>query len=193
MHSSRKRLGELLVSHQLLTAEQLEQALVLQRERFQPLGQILIQLGYITEERLLQACALQQGVAVWQWQKDQPAQEALALIPSELCRSHLMLPVSARGGRLLLAMRDPDDVDAIDMVRNITRLRIEPVLASEERLLLALDAAFGPANTTMNRFVSQAMTEFATDLPEAIVLDSVVSESEMRPVVALVNQILVEA
>src|SRR5579871_5451466 len=193
MHSSRKRLGELLVSHKLLTAEQLEQALALQRERFQPLGQILIQLGFITEERLLQACALQQGVAVWQWQKDQPTPEALALIPAELCRNHLVLPISTRGGRLLLAMRDPDDVDAIDMVRNITRLRIEPALTSEERLLLALDAAYGPASTAMNRFVSQAMSGLASELPEAMALESGVSDAEMRPVVALVNQILVEA
>ena len=114
MLSSRQRLGELLITHRLLTTEQLAQALEIQRRRPQPIGQILIQLGFITEERLLQACAVQKGVNAWHLQHDPPAPEALVLLPPNLCRAHMLIPVRVKPDRLFLAMRDPSDIDAID-------------------------------------------------------------------------------
>ena len=192
---SRQRLGELLVTHRLLTADQLAQALELQRRRPQPLGQILIQLGYITEERLLQACAVQKGVNAWHLQHDPPASEALVLVPGNLCRAHMLLPVRVKPDRLYLAMRDPGDIDAIDMVRNFTKMRVEPVLASEERLLRAIEELHGPATGTEDgditaRLVSEAMSEMQGDSAET---DGGITEAEMRPVVGLVNEILAEA
>ena len=195
MLPSRQRLGELLVTHRLISPEQLAQALEHQRRRPQLLGQLLIQLGYITEERLLQACAVQKGVSAWHLQHDPPAPEALVLVPGNLCRSHMLLPVRVRPDRLFLAMRDPSDIDAIDMVRNITRMRIEPVLAGEERLLRTIEELFGSAtghedgNVTA-RLVSEAMSELQGDAAEA---EGGVTEAEMRPVVGLVNEILAEA
>ncbi|MBV9851429.1 MAG: Flp pilus assembly complex ATPase component TadA [Armatimonadetes bacterium] len=193
MLPSRQRLGELLVTHRLLTADQLAQALDEQRRRPQPLGQILIGMGFITEERLLQACAVQKGVSAWHLQHDPPAPEALALVPGNLCRSHMLLPVRVKPDRLYLAMRDPGDIDAIDMVRNITKMRIEPVLASEERLVRAVEEAHGTANGDADvtaRLVSEALNEIQGDAGEA---DGGVTEAEMRPVVGLVNEILAEA
>ena len=195
MLASRQRLGELLITHRLLTTDQLAQALELQRRRPQPIGQILIQLGYITEERLLQACAVQKGVNAWHLQHDPPAPEALVLLPPNLCRSHMLLPVRVKPDRLFLAMRDPSDIDAIDMVRNITKMRVEPVLASEERLLRTIEELFGAANGAKEgdataRLVSEALSEMQGDAAEA---DGGVTEAEMRPVVGLVNEILAEA
>lgn len=190
MLASRQRLGELLVTHRLITPEQLEQALTTQREHFQPLGQILIQMGVISEERLLQAIALQKGFTAWHLQHDPPTQEALNLIPGNLCRSYQVLPVQVKNGRLFLAMRDPSDVDVIDMVRDLTKLRIEPVLAAEERLVQAIENAYGgDALSQMNRLVNEALDEF-TDAPTE---NQVATEAEMRPVVGLINEIIAEA
>jgi type IV pilus assembly protein PilB len=197
MLSSRQRLGELLVTHRLITAEQLARALEVQCERPQPLGQILVNLNYLTEERLLQACAVQKGVSAWHLQHDPPTKEALALIPSNICRAHALLPVRVRPDRLFLAMRDPSDIDAIDLVRNITKMRIEPVLASEERLVKMLDEMFGATGSAGNgddltsRLVSEAMSEIAGDAGDAG--EGGITEAEMRPVVGLVNELLAEA
>ncbi|MCW3059222.1 MAG: type secretion system protein [Capsulimonas sp.] len=193
MLSSRQRLGELLVSHRLISQEQLENALAAQRHRFQPLGQILMQQNLITEERLLQACALQKGFAAWHLQHDPPTKDALEFVPANLCRSYQILPVQAKAGRLFLAMRDPSDVDALDMVRDLCKLRIEPVLANEDRLAALIEEIHGQAvavNDTMSKLVTQALDEFTTDQNAS---DGAVSEAEMRPVVGLINQILAEA
>ncbi len=196
MLPSRQRLGELLVTHRLVTAEQLAQALELQRQRPQPLGQILVTQGFLSEERLLQACAVQKGVSAWHLQHDPPAPDALALVPGHVCRAHSLLPVRVRPDRLFLAMRDPSDIDAIDLVRNITKMRVEPVLASEERLVKTLEDLFGSdggpvVSDLTSRLVTEAMNEIKGDAGDGG--DGGVSEAEMRPVVGLVNELLAEA
>ncbi len=197
MSIARMKLGELLVSNRLLSKEQLDQALEIQRNHFQPLGQILIQEGYITEDRLLQACAAQKGVSAWLLHRSPPSPEAIRLVPGNLCRSHQLLPVKVIGERLVLAMRDPNDIDALDMVRNVCRKRVEPVLVSEERLMQAIDQYYGVAMSTtpatedtMNRLVTEALGEFTSDDSNE---QAQLTEAELRPVVGLVNQILLEA
>ena len=194
MLATRQRLGELLVSHRLLTSEQLEQVLAMQRANFQPLGQILLQEKFITEERLLQVCALQKGFSAWHLQHDPPTSEALALIPGTLCRTLSILPVLTQGGRLIVAMKDPSDVDAIDTVRDLCKMRIEPVLAGEDRLIALIESIHGGGSTTdetLTRLVSEALSEFQTD--GGGLNEGSVTEAEMRPVVGLVNQIMAEA
>ncbi len=193
MYTTRKRLGELLVSQKLITAEQLDKALEMQRRRFQPLGQILMQQNWISEKRLLQCCAFQKGVSAWYLGDNPPTSEALALVPAALCKKHQVLPVQINGPKLILAMRDPGDVDGLDAVRNFSHLRIEPVLTDEDRLLeaiQALDAGSG-GSTELTRLVSEAMTEFESDSLNRA--SGEVTEAEMRPVVGLVNKILTEA
>lgn len=190
MLASRQRLGELLVTHRLITQEQLDQALAAQRQRFQPLGQILIQLGMLSEERLLQACALQKGATAWHLQHDPPTPEAIALVPGNLCRSYSVIPVQVKSSRLFLAMRDPGDVDAIDMVRDLTKMRVEPVLASEERLAQAIETYYGEQKVQeMNRLVTAALAEYGDAANE----NAPATEEEMRPVVNLIDEILREA
>jgi type IV pilus assembly protein PilB len=192
MLASRQRLGELLITHRLISQQQLDQALAAQRKQFQPLGQILVQMGMISEERLLQACALQKGATAWHLQHDPPTEEAIALVPGNLCRSYSVIPVQVKSGRLFLAMRDPGDVDAIDMVRDLTKLRVEPVLASEERLAQAIEAYYGGNNQLqeMNRLVSAALDEFGGEIGGD---NAPATEEEMRPVVNLIDEILKEA
>jgi type IV pilus assembly protein PilB len=196
MKSGRMRLGDLLIVQKLITKEQLEEALNIQRQRFEPLGQILIQMGVLSEERLIQVCAMQKGVAAWFLQRDPPSAEALALVPGVVCRSHSLIPVQIKGDKLLVAMCNPDDVDAIDIVRNISRRRVEPVLTSQEQLIKALDDAFGNKQSTeaMSRFISDAMGEFGVDKDKSPGRnEEAVTEAAMRPVVGLVNQMLTEA
>jgi type IV pilus assembly protein PilB len=197
MSIARMKLGELLVSNRLLTPQQLTRALEIQCQHFQPLGQILVKEGFITEDRLLQACAAQKGVAAWFLHRDPPTKEALALVPAALCRSHQLLPVKIVGDRIILAMRDPSDIDALDMVRNACRMRVEPVLVNDDRLQKAIEVYHRPATEnvvetedTMKRLVTEALGEFNVDDSAE---QAQLTEAELRPVVGLVNQVLLEA
>ena len=192
--SNRKRLGELLLSLKLLKKEQLDQALDIQRETAAPLGSILVSLGYVREDQLLNALASQDGVSPWRIDEQPPAQEALTKVPPHVCRALQVIPVRVQGDLLVLAMRNPLDLDAIDMVRNLTGQRIEPVLAEEGRLGRAIDRFCheGASAGTMDGFVTEALVQFQASAIAGN-QQSLLTEKDTRPVVGLVNQVLSDA
>jgi type IV pilus assembly protein PilB len=189
---SRKiRIGELLIRRHLITEEQLAEGLHAQRTTPLPLGTILVRLGFITEEALLQAMAAHANVRAWRLDQNPPSPEALEKLSAEVCHVNRVLPVAVRGETLVLATADPDDIEAIDLVKYATRMHVEPVLADRERLLRAIDAAHG-RTTAMEDLVDQALKDFQVETKRERE-QSALTEADTRPVVGLVNQILADA
>jgi type IV pilus assembly protein PilB len=187
-------LGELLISLRALTPTQLEHALKEQQAHPAPLGATLIRLGYISEELLLNALAAQLGVWPWRLEELPPEPGAVAKVPAEVCKTHKLLPVSVRGDLLLVAMINPQDLAAIDTVRNVTQMRIEPVLADPNRLNQCMERLFGEtaSEVAIDELVDQALKDFNVDRLGGNKL-AALTEADTRPVVGLVNQILSDA
>ncbi|MGV3615627.1 MAG: GspE/PulE family protein [Fimbriimonas sp.] len=185
------RIGELLLRRRLITEEQLEAALQSQRTTPLPLGAILMRQGYVTEDDLLNAIAAHANVRPWRIELVPPTPEAIEKLPAAVCHANRILPVAVRGDTLVLATADPDDIEAIDLARYQTRMQIEPVLVDRERLLKAIDAAHGRA-TVVEDLVDQALKDFQFEVKKDRE-QSTLTEADTRPVVGLVNQILVDA
>ncbi|MCO5296356.1 MAG: GspE/PulE family protein [Fimbriimonadaceae bacterium] len=188
----KRRLGELLIAQRLITNEQLDHALEVQRETHETLGAVLVTLGYLDEPLLLKAMAAQKGVRPWDLTTQPPKPYALGRVPENICRTYQLLPVEAQADLLIVAMRNPDDLEALELVRNITGMRIEPVLADEDKLLVVIDQVQNRSvGTAVGGFVAQAMGELDSDAP--IELENLEVDEDDRPVVALVNTVLTEA
>lgn len=191
------RLGELLMSLKLINTKQLQQGLELQRDSRAPLGSILVGLGYITEDQLLNALAAQMGVSPWRLDEQPPRNTAVARVPHNVARTYQLLPVDIRGDLLVVAMRNPMDVDAIDLVHNMTSMRIEPVLVDSDRLTNAIESAYAGFSgastgaTNMDKLVMEAINDFGTDTKKVAVTDE--KDADSKPVVGLVNQIIGDA
>ena len=69
--------------------------------------------------------------------------EVLRLIPSEVARKYLVIPISRAGTRLTVAMADPKNVPAMDHIKFMTGFDVEPVLASEAAIREALERYYG--------------------------------------------------
>jgi len=188
-------LGEMLVANKLIAQEELDRALQVQCDNPAPLGRILVRLGYISETLLLRALAAQMGVSPWQLEKQPPTPEAIALMPLEVCEQHQMLPVSVKGDLLVLAMKNPMDVQAIDLARNLSKHRIETVLPNEDRLLNAIAKAMGKETPTasIDNLVTQALDEVSPRQRMMVRDDNHLGEIDTRPVVGMVNQVLSDA
>ena len=195
MASHRMRLGELLTSLRLVTPKQLEQGLEVQKSSPAPLGTILVGLGYLSEDQLLNALAAQYGVAPWRLSDRPPAASIIAKVSPEVARTYQILPVDTRGDLLVLAMRNPMDVDAIDLAHNMSGMRIEPVLADSERLVRAIDTAYGSpvrvGGANVDKLVMDAIND-SSGAPAEIVTESD-KDIDSKPVVSLVNQIIQDA
>jgi type IV pilus assembly protein PilB len=194
MSNHRKRLGEVLLSLKVITPTQLQEAVIVQKQRAEPLGKVLVRLGYLTEDLLLNALAAQYGI--WPWRLDEtPADPQVAQrLPKQVCVQHQVLPVAIRGDLLLLGMADPHNLDAIDLARNVTGMRIEAVLCDTDRLLRSIEDVFAvtKTTTTTSELVDQALKDFRVDA-KARPNTNQITEVDTRPVVGLVNQMLTEA
>jgi type IV pilus assembly protein PilB len=188
------RLRDLLLSMKLVTRDELAQAERMQRETPAPIGSILVSLGFLTEERLLSATASQMGVSPWHMGEQPPHSEALRRVPGNICRTYQLLPVEIKGDLLVIAMRNPLDLDALDLVRNVSNMRVEPVLVDGDRLMRAIDELFG---ATVNEEGLIDLIETAAEVKVGAKAKHTQAvqkmDSDSRPIVNLVNQLLSEA
>jgi len=128
----KKPIGEILLQRGLVTQEQLGEALAVQANSSEKIGRILMDLGYVQEGDLLQAQADQLGVAPLDLSTVKVEEDALRTIPQTHIQRYNAVPIKRNGNRLTVAMTDPTNVFALDDIRLITGMEVEPVLATAD-------------------------------------------------------------
>ncbi|MFQ5631984.1 MAG: hypothetical protein ACE5I1_24705, partial [bacterium] len=139
-------LGEFLVERGVITDEQLRLALQYQHENGFRLGHALIELGFISERKMIQALSEQLGVQYVNLPSYRLDEDALELVPPEMARNLLALPLFRIQNRLTVAMSNPLDIFAIDALTRATKMKIEPVVSFEQEIKSALDKYYSPEN-----------------------------------------------
>src|SRR5438093_6653948 len=136
------RLGAKLVRRELITEQQLKQALELKERSNAFLGQILVDLGFISATKLGPLLAAQFGVSYVDLLSVQPDADAVALVSEEVCRGCQAIPLRLRNDELEVAMADPLDVAAIDRIHIHTGRRVRPVLTMAGELQRTINDFF---------------------------------------------------
>jgi type IV pilus assembly protein PilB len=132
------KLGEILVRENLITSQQLREALEYQRTNGGRLGSNLIKLGIISDDVITAVLSRQYGVPSINLELFQIEEETIKLISHEVALKYTVLPISKVGATLTLAMADPTNVFAMDDIKFMTGLNVEPVIASESSLQIAI-------------------------------------------------------
>ncbi len=127
------RLGDHLVSEGLITELQLREALTDARDHNTRVGFALVKLGFLAEEEITRMLARQYRVPAVDLDRVTVEEKIARLIPGEVAFKHLVLPLRRVGRTLTVAMANPSDLGAIDDVKFITRLEVEPVVVGESR------------------------------------------------------------
>ena len=136
------KLGQLLIASQIITEGQLKEAVNLQRKEGGRLGTNLIKLGYVTEEKLVAFLSKQWGVPAVNLADYKIDLSVLRLIPYEIARKYLIVPVARVGATLTIAMADPSNVFVIDDVKFMTGYNVEVVVSSESSILNAITSYY---------------------------------------------------
>ena len=137
-----KNLGEILVERELVTAEQLESALKLQRGNGKEIGDILVERGIISQDDLLTANSLRLGVPLVDLKQREAQQQAIDLIPGRLAHKYNVLPLEIVDSCLMLAMANPEDGLAYQDVQSVSGMRITPVMASADDIREAISRVY---------------------------------------------------
>ena len=140
------KLGEILVRENLISSQQLREALEYQRTNGGRLGSNLVYLGIISDDVITAVLSRQYGVPSINLELFQIEEETIKLISQEVAQKYSVLPISKVGATLTLAMADPTNVFAMDDIKFMTGLNVEPVIASEASLATAIGKYYSPTS-----------------------------------------------
>jgi general secretion pathway protein E len=180
------RLGEILLEKGLITSEDLEKALELQKERGDKIGKTLVDMGFVAMRDVLAALSEQLKLALVTIDGPPPVSPETEALSPRFLRQFRCLPVGREDHTITLAMADPLDVETLAAVRNTTGLKVLPVLAAEQEILDAIDKYYGDI----------ARPEGDVDANEAQASEDLEHLRDMAseaPVIRLVNAIIAQA
>jgi len=120
-----KQLGELLIDCHLITQQQLEESLALQKEKGGLLGQILVALGHTTEEAIAQALTAQYGFPYLPLAGYEVDPEVAKIIPEYVAKQYGLIAVDRVGSILTVAMSNPLNTQAIEDVEMLTHFKVQ--------------------------------------------------------------------
>ena len=215
-----QKLADLLVKERAVTPEQIAQALKTQATTpGSKLGPVLVQMGVLNDDALTQLLAKLYNVMPLESEfKVDP--DVLRLISLESARRHQVLPLSRNGTWLRVAMVDPSNVFAMDELKFMTGCNVDPVVASENVVMAAIEKAYtstaseqDPLSLGTDGVVGESNNGSNEDNLEAVMADLEAEEAAVEvqeeeeelnvigleqaagqaPVVRLVNVILTEA
>ncbi|HEY6471707.1 MAG TPA: GspE/PulE family protein [Acidimicrobiales bacterium] len=183
-------LGELLVRRGVVTEEQITAALALQAGSGKRLGEILVDMGALDEQRLVDALADFFDMPVTHLRRDAPDPAALALVPEEIAREHLVIPVHIDGDGLRVAVAQPSD-DLRFLLSETSGRSVRLQLASVSDIRWAIDRsykatggvgkmvqAFEAVERTRKRDVRTGTTGLVTEnAPVVQVVDSILTQA----------------
>ena len=140
------KLGEILVRENLITSQQLKETLEYQRANGGRLGSNLVKLGYVSDDVVTAVLSRQYGVPSINLDLFQIEVEVIKLISEDVAQKYSVLPISKVGATLTMAMADPTNVFAMDDIKFMTGLNVEPVIASETSIQLAIAKYYSGSN-----------------------------------------------
>ncbi|MGO8992035.1 MAG: type IV-A pilus assembly ATPase PilB [Polyangiaceae bacterium] len=188
------RLGELLVREKLISLAQLRAAQDEQQKSGANLGYTLAKLGYISDTEITNFLSQQYRVPTVNLEEYEIDAEILKLVSKDQCEKHRVVPVSRAGSSLIVAMADPTNLNAIDDLKFLTGYNIEPVIASEQAILAAVEKYYntGPSYEDVMAGFDEGEIEVTGDVEDVNLLE-LEKASEDAPVVRLCNMILLNA
>ncbi len=193
------KLGETLVKAGLISQQQLNKALEIQRGTTKRIGEILVELGLVNELDIVVALSRQLEIPYATRASgvlNPPKGEGLeTLVPAEFAKQHRVLPLSRHLNSLTVACVDPLDLITMDNLSRLTGCEINPVVTPTVDLGHAIDAFYGERSSFEDAVTqSHQVAEEATAKEEPILsLDRLKEAAEEAPVIRLVDLIIRQA
>ena len=194
------RLGEILVKENLITADQLKQAMAHQRQNGGRLGTALMKLGFVSDDEITEVLSRQYGVPSINLKYYEVDPAVIKLIPQDTAVRYQIVPLSRVGSTLTIAMIDPTNVFAMDDIKFMTGFNVEPVVASETSVNEAISKFYGEVESgeELSKVMKDLGAEDGGDLELAsdeqeMDLAALEKAAEEAPIIKLVNLLLTDA
>ena len=195
----KKRLGEMLVESNLLTEEQLKQALAEQKKAGLKLGQYITRQGLLNENQIVDMLSLQLHIEKYHPDRYPINMDLSRLIPVEMAQKLQVAPLQKKGRLLTVAITDPLDINALDTIEITANSEVEPVVCTEREINQLISGLYG-TQSGMGGLLENMEIESEADaeksqesVAEEIQVASLQDMAGEAPVIRLVNSIFAQA
>ena len=186
----RQRLGEILLEWGVITPVAVSEAMDYARQEGMRIGEAMVALGHADEEDVAKALARQNDMEYIDLDQNVVVPNE-TLIPEELIRKHLVLPLAKENGRMKVIITDPLDLETLDMLRFRLNCELAPCLASKTRLRQFLDHFL-----KSDVGVESALKGLGNESEEEMIISNAGEtdvDEDAAPIVRLVNMLIAEA
>lgn len=205
MASFQDRIIDAMIQDGLLTNEQRDELAAKQQEKNTRMLKLIVDESYVNEQDLAVCMGRVLKTPPINLQRIGIEPEVAELLPKDICKNHKVLPVSLLDNNLLfLAMADPLNVLALDDIKRITNMEIQPMIATEKTILDKLDNLDSGGKASMEDLINDAekQAELEAEAENAEHIDEGLDDlesmdlegaGEEAPVIKMGNLILVQA
>lgn len=193
----RLQLGEVLLSREIITQDQLEQALAAQSTdgHSKLLGEVLVELGFVTQATIMETLAESYGVPFARVAPRIADPRAIETLPREFIDSHGVLPLFCVDDVLTLAVSEPANLYLVEEAQRLSGKRVQIVASTAEDIRSTLQTYLPSANVFVidEIYDDVDVRELSSNESEAFDLGDIEEMSGQSPVVKLVNYIIYQA
>jgi len=184
----KEKIGQILLSRDIITKEQLEEALDAQRNTGEKLGEILIKKGFISDETLVELISFQRGFESVDLNKiqDKIDPSVANIISKDFEYKRKIFPFELTDNTLYVAMVDPRDINVIDEIRLLTGYNVKPYISTAKTIdnIIRLYTSDDYSLREVQEIIKDEDFTVGKDVGEI---------TEKNPLIRLSNQIILKA
>lgn len=192
---SKKKIHDVLIENKLITADDLDAALKIQRQKGGSLSKILVEQRLISEQDLMVTLGSHLGIPPVNLAKMKINPGIVKLIPEQVARHYQLIAFSKIGEIITIAIADPLNVFALDDIRVLTNKQVKTVLATASDIKKAIEVCYADEQKQITEILEDSKHEDIKLIQEKEQIDigELARSSKEAPIVKMVNLILIEA
>ena len=196
MARKRKKIGEILVEWGKVTDAQVQSALGMAKGTGKRIGEAMVEAGFAQENDVAKALAAQFDMEFINLDAPEAAGAIdMSLVPQDLVKKHLILPLNKTNGRLKLVIHDPMDLELLDLLRFRLNSEIDTAIAPKSSIKAYLDGKAAGPGSAARMFSEESLVTESVDVTVDRSVDSSVdiAAGEDAPIIRLVHRMITEA
>jgi type IV pilus assembly protein PilB len=193
MSKTRRHLGEILYKKGYVSKENLIRAIKKGKQANKRLGEMLVEMGLANEDQVYECLAKQFGFDFVDLDEVEIPQNASTLVPEELIKKHRVLPLGQDNGELKIIIKDPMDLDLLDLLRFRLNTELRCCLASPAKIETYIMHKMDQVRSSIDATAAELAAAGHTIEAEVRRAQASEDENDDGPIVRLANLIIDEA
>src|SRR5579871_4481061 len=196
---AKRRLGQILVDLGYMNEDQLWDVLEEQKQApGEVIGRVAVRMGLVTEAQLSEALAEQWGMQVVNLKETTITPKVLELVPETMASIYKIMPVSLKNNVLTVAMADPQNIAALDDLRNFLGYDVRGAVSNPADIQEAIERYYADKQESIEDVINSLDEDADEEYEDRMAakgydLASLEEMADAAPIRKLLNMVLLLA